>query len=230
MQTASLTLRSLCAAFAQIFVATAAQADGVGPLTIAKTGHFFVGGKYVESKEGQVLAGQAYVEYFIPTNRTHPYPIVFIEGCCPSGAPYMGTPDGRDGWGQYFLSKGYAVYIMDQVGRGRSPYIASVYGSARPRTPKEIEQEFIAVGKYNMFPQAKLHTPVAGPRHGRRSGVRPVHGGDVSQPEQRRRPCARPSTATPLSRCWTRSARRSWRRIRNPARRSGSRRMRARSW
>ena len=63
MPTASLTLRSLCAAFAQIFAAaTAAQADGVGPLTIAKAGHFFVGGKYVESKVGQVLAGQAYVE------------------------------------------------------------------------------------------------------------------------------------------------------------------------
>jgi pimeloyl-ACP methyl ester carboxylesterase len=145
----------------------AASADGVGPLSIAKQGHFFVGGNYVDSKDGQkddkVLAGQSYVEYFIPTNRKHPYPIVFIEGCCPSGAPYMGTPDGRDGWGQYFLSKGYAVYIMDQVGRGRSPYIGSVYGSARARTPKEIERDFIAVEKYNLFPQAKLHTQWPGP-------------------------------------------------------------------
>ena len=155
-------LTSLTAAFFTLGGPTA-QADGVGPLTIAKQGHFFVGGKYVESKEGQVLAGQAYVEYFIPANRTHPWPIVFIEGCCPSGAPYMGTPDGRDGWGQYFLSKGYAVYIMDQVGRGRSPYIASVYGAARARTPKEIEAEFIAVEKYNLFPQAKLHTQWPGP-------------------------------------------------------------------
>ena len=163
MPTASLTLRSLCAAFAQIFAVTAAQADGVGPLTIAKTGHFFVGGKYQEGKDGQVLAGQSYVEYYIPTNRTHPWPIVFIEGCCPSGAPYMGTPDGRDGWGQYFLSKGYAIYIMDQVGRGRSPYIASVYGGARARTPKEIERDFIAYEKYNLFPQAKLHTQWPGP-------------------------------------------------------------------
>ena len=144
--------------FAGAWTVSAPAAEGIGPLSIAKTGHFFVGGKYVDSKEGQVLAGQSYVEYYIPTNQTHPYPIVFIEGCCPSGAPYMGTPDGRDGWGQYFLSKGYAVYIMDQVGRGRSPYIASVYGGAKPRTPKEIEAEFIAVEKYNMFPQAKLHT------------------------------------------------------------------------
>src|SRR5262249_49351017 len=88
---------------------TPARADGVGPLSIARTGHFFVGGKYVETKDGPVLAGQAYVEYYIPTNRTHPHPIVMIEGCCLAGAGYMGTPDGRDGWGQYFLSKGYAV-------------------------------------------------------------------------------------------------------------------------
>jgi hypothetical protein len=80
--------------------AMSARADGVGPLRIAKTGHFFVGGKYIDTKDGPVFAGQAYVEYYIPIDRTHPYPIVMIEGCCLAGAGYMGTPDGRDGWGQ----------------------------------------------------------------------------------------------------------------------------------
>src|SRR5258705_3122789 len=61
---------------------TPARGDGVGPLSMAKTGHFFVGGKYVDTQDGRVLAGQAYVEYYIPTNRTHLYPIVMIEGCC----------------------------------------------------------------------------------------------------------------------------------------------------
>jgi hypothetical protein len=96
---------------------TPAHTDGVGTLSIAKTGHFFVGGKYADTKDGPVLAGQAYAEYYVLTNRAHPYPIVMIEGCCLAGAGYIGTPDGRDGWGQHFLSKGYAVYIMDQVGR-----------------------------------------------------------------------------------------------------------------
>src|SRR5580704_1097916 len=137
---------------------TPARADGVGPLSIAKTGHFFVGGKYVDAKDGLVLTGQALVEYYIPANRTHPYPIVMIEGCCLAGAGYMGTPDGRDGWGQYFLSKGYAVYIMDQVGRGRSPYVEAVYGPKSIRSPKSVERDFIAYEKYNLFPQAKLHT------------------------------------------------------------------------
>src|SRR6516164_4209563 len=134
------------------------RADDVGPLSIAKTGHFFVGGKYVDTKDGAVLAGQAYVEYYIPTARTHPHPIVMIEGCCLAGAGYIGTPDGRDGWGQYFLSKGYAIYIMDQVGRGRSPYVEAVYGPKSMRAARSVERDFIAYEKYNLFPQAKLHT------------------------------------------------------------------------
>src|SRR5258708_3834452 len=138
---------------------TPTRADGIGPLSIAKTGHFFVGGKYVDTKEGAVLAGQAYTEYYIPSNRTHPYPIVMIEGCCLAGAGYMGTPDGRDGWGQYFLSKGYAVYIMDQVGRGRSPYVEAVYWPKSLLSPKSVEPDFISYERYNLFPQAKLHTP-----------------------------------------------------------------------
>jgi pimeloyl-ACP methyl ester carboxylesterase len=137
---------------------TGARAEGVGPLSIAKTGHFFIGGKYLDTKDGRLLAGQAYVEYYVPEHRTHAYPIVMIEGCCLAGAGYMGTPDGRDGWGQYFLSKGYAIYIMDQVGRGRSPYVEAVYGPKSMRSPKAVERDFIAYEKYNLFPQAKLHT------------------------------------------------------------------------
>src|SRR4029450_611187 len=75
-----------------------------------------------------------------------------------SGAGFMGTPDGRDGWGQYFLSKGYAIYLVDQVGRRRSPYGEAVYGKVKARSPREIERDFIAYEKYNLYPQAKLHT------------------------------------------------------------------------
>jgi pimeloyl-ACP methyl ester carboxylesterase len=137
---------------------SAALAEEVGPIEIAKQGYFFVGGKYVDTASGQVFAGQAYVEYQIPKSRTHPYPIVMIEGCCTSGAGFNGTVDGRDGWAQYFLAHGYAVYVMDQVGRGRSPYVESVYGPKNPKAPKFVEREFIAVEHYNLFPQAHLHT------------------------------------------------------------------------
>ena len=62
---------------------TPARGDGVGPLSMAKTGHFFVGGKYVDTKDGPVLAGQAYVEYFIPQKLRKgksTIPIVLVPG------------------------------------------------------------------------------------------------------------------------------------------------------
>ena len=62
-----------------------------------------------------------------------------------------------------FCPKGYAVYIMDQVGRGRSAYVDSAYGPNNPKAPKFVEREFIAYEKYNLFPQAKLHTQWPGP-------------------------------------------------------------------
>ncbi len=145
--------------FAACFAVSARAAD-VGPLSIAKQGYFFVGGKYVQTKNGPIMAGQAYVEFQIPVQRTHPFPIVMIEGCCSAGSAFMGTPDGRDGWAQYFLKRGYAVYIMDQVGRGRSPFIESVYGKKSPKAlaPAYIEREFLSYEHFNLYPQAHLHT------------------------------------------------------------------------
>jgi pimeloyl-ACP methyl ester carboxylesterase len=168
-------LRTLAGAIATLVlpsaVGAAENASSVGPLAIAKQGHFFVGGHYVDVDTGgkteQVLAGQAYVEYQIPVARTHPWPIVMIHGCCTAGAAFSGTPDGRDGWAQYFLARGYAVYIMDQVGRGRSAYVDPVYGKNNPKAPKFVEREFVAYEKYNLFPQAKLHTQWPGEGQGK---------------------------------------------------------------
>jgi pimeloyl-ACP methyl ester carboxylesterase len=47
---------------------------------------------------------------------------------------------------------------MDQVGRGRSAYVEAVYGPNNPKAPKFVEREFVAYEKYNLFPQARLHT------------------------------------------------------------------------
>jgi len=143
--------------------AAGAQSAGVGPYTIAKQGYFFVGGKYVDQPNGQLMADQAYIEYQIPQHLTHHFPIVMIEGCCGSGAGFNGTPDGRDGWEQYFVAHGWAVYIMDQVGRGRSQYLESVYGKNNPKTAKADERDFVAYEKYNLYPQAHLHTQWPGP-------------------------------------------------------------------
>ena len=67
------------------------------------------GGKIDRSIEGSPVVGQMYVEFQIPQTLDHPYPIVMIHGGGQTGTNFTGTPDGREGWAQYFLRRGYAV-------------------------------------------------------------------------------------------------------------------------
>jgi pimeloyl-ACP methyl ester carboxylesterase len=128
------------------------------PLAIARQGNFYVGGKYVEKNGDMPMVGQAYVQFQIPAHQTHPYPIVMVHGGSQTGSGWISTPDGRDGWAIYFLRRGYAVYVVDQVARGRSAYIAEVYGPARTQTREYAMQRFSSGERYNLWPQAKLHT------------------------------------------------------------------------
>jgi pimeloyl-ACP methyl ester carboxylesterase len=137
--------------------ARSAIAADAGSLEIASQGYLFAGGKYVDGPDGKYMSGQAYVEYQIPKTRTHPFPIVMIEGGGQSGSNFTGTPDGREGWAQYFLKQGYAVYVVDQPGRGRSA-LRGDYGETVQRPTSWVQQQFTAPERSKLWPQAKLHT------------------------------------------------------------------------
>jgi len=145
------------------------------PLMIAEQGYFYVGGTYTDiptdlnlepsARDGNRTNpgntryfGQMYVEYQIPANATQPYPIVLVHGGSRTGADYLMTPDGRPGWRDFFLRRGYPVYVVDQVARGRSPYVDNVYGESRYQTYDFVMQRFAASENYNLWPQAERHT------------------------------------------------------------------------
>lgn len=130
-----------------------------GDLVIAKQGCIYVGGHYHESASGgRVMAGQACVEYQIPAARRHALPIVMIPGGCQSATCFTATPDGRDGWAQYFLRCGYAVYVMEQPGRGRSAHHPEIQGSLRNASAEEVSRTFTAPARHNLYPQAIRHS------------------------------------------------------------------------
>ena len=128
------------------------------PLAIADQGCFFVGGNYVESPTGRISGGQMYVQYQIPARQTQPYPVVMIHGGGQTGVNFLGTPDGCRGWADYFLTSGYAVYVVDQPGRGRSGFISKIYGEAANRSAEAIADRFTAPERVNLWPQARFHT------------------------------------------------------------------------
>jgi pimeloyl-ACP methyl ester carboxylesterase len=74
-----------------------------------------------------------------------------------TGTNFMGTPDGRKGWGDYFLQRGYAVYIVDQPGRARSGYFTEEYGPTRRPNTGAMSSRFTAPATAGQYPQAKLH-------------------------------------------------------------------------
>jgi pimeloyl-ACP methyl ester carboxylesterase len=128
------------------------------PLTIAKQGWFYSGGREITDQGQQVLVDPMFVQFQIPAKVTAPYPIVLIHGQFQNGSNFLGTPDGRPGWAEYFVGRGFAVYVVDQPARGRSPYTAAADGPLTTVAPDQIERQFTAPEKSNLWPQAKLHT------------------------------------------------------------------------
>jgi pimeloyl-ACP methyl ester carboxylesterase len=129
-----------------------------GPLVLAKSSYFFVGGKLDSSVEGTAPVGQIYVEYMIPQRLRHKTPIVMVHGGSQTGTNFTGTPDGREGWAQYFVRRGYAVYVVDGVARGRAAHWSQVQGPVSNPNMERLTQRFVAPERYKLWPQAHLHT------------------------------------------------------------------------
>jgi pimeloyl-ACP methyl ester carboxylesterase len=131
-------------ALASAFAGTSALADGKEkhpsePLVIKAQGSFFAGATdkatgYSSAdgpSPGTFSVNGVYVEYQIPQQQKFPYPIVMIHGAAHTGKTYDETPDGREGWRTYFLRKGFAVYVIDQAGRGRSGFDPTLNNQAK---------------------------------------------------------------------------------------------------
>lgn len=127
-------------------------------IMLADQGYFFVNGKYIDVGSKKLMADQMYVQYMIPKKVKHRYPIVMIHGTAQTGNNFLGTPDGRRGWADYFVAQGYKVYIVDQVGRARSGDSAEIYGPYARFGAHDLELVFTGQENFNLFPQAKLHT------------------------------------------------------------------------
>jgi len=139
-------------------IANKAKAADDGPLTLARDGFFYVNVKTTQADGKTFISNQMYVEVRIPAKQTHPYPIIMVHGGTMSGTNYTGTPDGREGWAQYFVRQGYAVYVVDQPGRARSGYLTAAYGPMRNVESNNALSRFVAQEKYKLWPQAVLHT------------------------------------------------------------------------
>lgn len=111
------------------------------------------------------MVGHMYVEYYVAHPVIHPYPLVMIPGGGQTGTNFTGTPDGREGWAQFFIRRGFSVYVIDQVARGRSAHWSGAHGKVNDSSlwnAKLLEELFTATAKHVRWPRAKLQTQFPG--------------------------------------------------------------------
>ncbi len=120
--------------------ATLLTACTSAPYALRDMGSFHVGGRDVEISgkpvkdvvftpggvpakvdlNGTYSVEAMYVQYFLPANRRGAVPLLMWHGGGLTGVTYETTPDGREGWLNFFVKQGWDVYNSDAVERGRA--------------------------------------------------------------------------------------------------------------
>ena len=116
-------------AMAAMTISQAADSKKLAPLQIQAQGSFLVGGQVntapgtfdplkPSSPDGQTFRGDhAYVFYQVPV-KPRKYPLVMWHGFGQFSKTWETTPDGREGYQNIFLRRGFSVYVLDQPRRG----------------------------------------------------------------------------------------------------------------
>ena len=92
--------------------------DGI--LRIEEQGSFAVGGTVLTDSLGRTFHGDhAYVFYQKPVDARR-YPLVFAHGVGQFSKTWETTPDGREGFQNIFLRRGFPTYLVDQPRRGNA--------------------------------------------------------------------------------------------------------------
>lgn len=128
------------------------------PILLEEQGSFAVGGTVIthpgeydpvkRGPDGQTFHGDhAYVFYQKPVNAKR-LPLVFWHGIGQFSKTWESTPDGREGFQNIFLRKGFGVYLIDQPRRGnagRSTVEATI-------SPTPDEQNWFGTFRLGVWP------------------------------------------------------------------------------
>lgn len=121
-------------------VSTSALAQSKEPIALRDVGSFHVGGRLLEvsgqpikevlftpggvpakvDPNGKYQVEQMYAQYFLQQNPKGKLPLLMWHGGGLTGVTYETKPDGNPGWLNYFLHRGWDIYISDAMERGRS--------------------------------------------------------------------------------------------------------------
>lgn len=134
------------------------KGTGNGHLIIKEQGSFAAGGSmitapgtfdpYKPTPAGQTFRGDhAYVFYQVPVN-ARKFPLIMWHGVGQFSKTWETTPDGREGFQNIFLRRGFGVYLIDQPRRGN----ASRSTVAATINPTPDEQQWFGTFRIGIWP------------------------------------------------------------------------------
>lgn len=97
---------------------------------------------------GTYLVESMYVQYFLPARKRGEVPLLMWHGGGLTGVTYETTPDGREGWLNWFVKRGWDVYNSDAVERGRAGWamFPDIFKSEPLFLPKSDPYERFRIG------------------------------------------------------------------------------------
>ncbi|MEE4897072.1 alpha/beta fold hydrolase [Pseudomonas alliivorans] len=104
-----------------------------------KTFGSFIAGGEITARKGHnagelLLRNHAYVEYFLPEERHLDNPPIILAHNYFGAAAWLGNADGKEGWAQYLIRRGFPVFIVDPPGTGRAGF-----------NPDDIDKEAMVI-------------------------------------------------------------------------------------
>ncbi len=135
-------------------------------LSIAKQGMFSSGGIITSAVSGEYDPEQSFQDESHAGNTAHidhanvfyqipeednGNPIIYLHGYRQSRMCWMTTPDGREGFSDLFLKKGYSAFLVDQPRRGEAGATLEIsddtehdmwYGELPTEEPKSEEEDY----------------------------------------------------------------------------------------
>lgn len=117
----------------------------VGGTKFSKTGNFDLTNPL--KPDGQTFHGDhAYVFYQVPP-KARKYPLFFLHGAGQSKKTWETTSDGREGFQNIFLRRGFGVYLLDQPRRGEAGR-STVEETIKPTPDEQFWFTQFRIGNY----------------------------------------------------------------------------------
>jgi hypothetical protein len=132
------------------------RARAAETLVIQQQGSFAVGGTVITGPAGQTFRGDhAYAFYQIPVNARR-LPLVLWHGAGQFSKSWETTPDGREGYQNIFLRRGFGVYVIDQPRRGNAGR-STVAATIVPTPDEQFWFNIFRIGIWpNYFPDVQF--------------------------------------------------------------------------